>query len=466
MKKLNNLILLISLAVTTLAGIGAPYGYHALFLLPLIFSLCFYFILYPSIIETRSLTISCISVAAFIRYVVLAFAYRYNPCYDIGGYLCNDGTKLTISILFMCYELIFVSIFSRLIAKKYKATFRRTSPSFNNINSNNLIIPLYIAFCAIVVILTPSVWSNIHFFKLETNTIERVGESDLTTKELMVRQFFLIGMLLLFTYTMISLNRSFKKSGKTKIIYLSIALAFLPVSVIISEQRAVQIYIAFSTMFFLCRLYPTKKRLIIISISSIVLVILSFLSIYKTFYAFNASSYAEAFIDGYSNEFSLSYQLEAYALGPVSVTAVFDLMSSKTYSYTLLLFDFLRSTIGPSFLVKHMNIETTTVLYNNFVTGGILSNGYLIPISAQGAMFLTPIFGPLLLCLYLRIAFYMEKLIRHTENAHICVFVAYMFIRFSTCMISSNINTINTMASLTIIFILPILLPSFISKLK
>lgn len=435
-----------------------PTGYEFIFLLPLSFLLCFNFLLFPTWKRTGSITIVCIIVTAFIRYVLLACSYSLDPCYNINDFYCKDSTSLSAAILYMCYELLFIACFCFLFFKKRNGYLLCRNQQFIYGLTNNSYCYFYVIFCIAMVLSHPVVFNNIHFLRLATDTGDRVAAQELDTTELIVRQFFQVGLLLMFTILVGHWAEKYQITYKKKYFIASLILALLIVSVIVGEQRAVQIYTAFTAIYFLCRIFPNKKKVVVSSITITVLVVVGLLSIYKTFYAFNSDSYREALSSGISSGFSLSYQFEAYVLGPVSVAASLQLPSTFTPDIWRLLFDFVRSTIGPSFFVKDLGIDTTTVIYNRFVSHGFYSNGFLLPISAQGAIYLTPVLGPLLICLYYRCSFSLERVMKRTSNPYVCVFLGYMFIRFSTCMISTNINTINTMASLTILFVFPLLL--------
>jgi hypothetical protein len=431
-------------------------GYSLLFILPLTFFISFNVFLWPSYGRSNSFTIACIIITAFIRYVVLALSYAFEPCYNVGDYITHNAGSISNALIFMSYELLFISLYCYL--------FIRRNVAYNNLEisyivdyhiSNNFFTYLYIIICFVFVAFNKEVFGSIHFLRLSADTDSRVAGETLSTTLLIARQFFQTGLILSFTVFACYLCRSYLSSTNSIYVYISVLAALIVVSFIIGEQRAVQVYVAFATIFFLCRLFPRDKKMIITSISFLVVFVITFLTIYKTFYAFRSGSYQEALSGGFS-ALSLSYQFEIYALGPVSVSAVFDLLDTHSPAFFTLILDFLRSTIGPSFFVKKYEMGTTSVLYNLFITQGTNPSGFLIPISAQGAMYLTPFFGPLLICLYYRLAFWQEKIIKKTANPYICVFIGFMYIRFATCMVTSNINTINTMASLVVIFLFPL----------
>lgn len=84
-----------------------PYQYIGF--LPFIFTVCYLLILLP--LGRKSVTVKIISLCAFLRYVILSVFQSLQPIYSFSGYTIHDMGLISKSIVLMCYELIFVSLF-------------------------------------------------------------------------------------------------------------------------------------------------------------------------------------------------------------------------------------------------------------------------------------------------------------------------------------------------------------------
>ncbi len=68
-------------------------------------------------------------------------------------------------------------------------------------------------------------------------------------------------------------------------------------------------------------------------------------------------------------------------------------------------------------------MQTTTIIYNLFVTNGNASNGYLLPITAQGYLYFGWILSPILLCIFLKLSLFLEEKFKTSESAYIIFFL-------------------------------------------
>lgn len=439
-----------ALIVAVHAFINAPTAYDFLFLLPMAYFVTYFF---GQRFAPKWITYKIVMFTAFLRYVLLPCLISYEPNYRVGSYICTSPDAINSAILYQCYELVFIFVFFCILGAKKKSFSYTVLP----LKSSNFAIKTYLALSAIVLILNPSVFEHVNFFRLDASTGQRVGEEEISTSLYILRQLLVTSVLLAFVLFSTYFCRFYKSSGNRKYIYMNIILAIFCISMIIGEQRSNQVYTAFATIFVMRGIYPDEKKKITTILLGAAFLVLAMLSIYKTFYAFNYDSYYEAVVASNADNL-LSYQGELYLLGPISVAASFDMMNTLDYSFVTFIFDFFRSIMGLNFLVKDFDIESSSVMFNKFVSSGQATNGILLPISCHGAMFFSCIFGPALICFFYRIALYLEKLMYKSRYLFVQFFSAYVFIRFSTCLVSSNTNTLLTMGSLVFIFVVPIYL--------
>lgn len=436
-------------------------GYENIWLLPFSYFVCFNLCFKCLIRKYNSLTVKIVSITAFLRYVLLALLLVCKPSYRVSEFYCYDSELLTKSLLFMNYELIIISLFftlyyamnGRKMLLYQSVSYQKERVLYFNDNRGVLVSKAYIVISLLICLLFPSVFDYVNFFKLDVGTSTRVSGIELKAFDLFLRQLLQIAILLSFTLIALYNRKCFLKRGGNKYIYISLVAAFFCISLIIGEQRSVQVYTVFATIFFMRLLYPSYKKMITNILLIAATVILLLLSIYKTFYAFNYTSYGDALIDSNFAENLISYQGEIYLLGPQTVAAAMKVYDSFDLGIGTFLFDIFRSFMGLNFFVKDMSIESTSVVFNNFVSSNSMSNGYLLPISSQGLIYFGFIFGPLLICFFYWITLILEKKMYTCKVPFLVFFMSYVYIRYSTCLISTNINTIITMSSSILLFV-------------
>lgn len=437
------------------------FGYEYLFLLPLFFEIIFCFSIFTILKNNASLTFRIVGIVAFMRYALLPLLIAINPNYHVAQYYCSDGQLISAAILYMCYELFFVYIFFLLKSYEKRSKLNYEIINITDYANSNKSIKIYLVFAIFILLLRPSTFNHLNFFKLDSSTMSRVGSVELSTIDYFFREVLLVSILLVFVLIAYNSSLKFYYTRKNKFLYTAIIGAILCVSIIVGEQRSQQVYTGFACIYLMRKFFPEYKKKITALLCIAAAFVLVLLSIYKTFYAFNYTSYIDAIAQS-DTEGLASYQGEIYLLGPISVASALDMKENAYYDLGNFVYDFFRSTMGLNFFVKDSNLESTSVIYNKFVSGGTLTNGFLLPISVHGALYLGYLLGPLLICLFYSIALYLEKLMIKSKYCFVQFFAAYVFIRFSTCMVACNVNTLLTMSSLILIFVLPVY---FIQKL-
>lgn len=428
-------------------------GFELLFLLPLLFEILFYFSSLSILKRETSLTFKIVGIIAMIRYCLLPVLIIAEPNYHIAEYYCTDMSYISKAILYMCYELLFIYIFFLINSN----TSRNQIKAKNAYINANKSIKFYLVFAFIILLSNPSTFGYLNFFKLDSSTASRVGSIDLSTTDYILRQILLMSILLSFIIIAHWSSHKYSLTNKKKYIFIAVIGAIFCISTIVGEQRSNQVYTGFACIYIMRKLFPDHKKQISSILCSIAILVLALLSIYKTFFAFNYNSYIDAITQS-SSENLVSYQGEIYLLGPISVASALEMKDTWHFNFNNLIYDFFRSTIGLSFLVKDSGIDSTSVIYNEFVSHGTLKNGYLIQISAHGALYFGYIFGPILICIFYKIALFLERLMDKSKYLFVQFFAAYVYIRFSTCMVSCNINTLLTMSSIILLFTLPVYL--------
>ncbi len=424
-----------------------PQHYEILFILPLIYIVCC--ITCFQIYQKKSLTCLFLHICAFLRYVVLPFFYAFNPVYGFDDYQCTNSQILNKAIVLMAYELLVVSVFLILYYLSHNVQninqFLIEQKNTLGVKQKNKFLGVVIFLIVSVLLLLryPSALKQINFVFLQSNTDNRVGSiaSNAGTMDMLIRQVLLIAILSFFVLIVTKLKESAKISSN-KALIISLLLAALCTCIIVSEQRSSQIYCAFAAIILLIRLYPEKRKLIIYSLLSICILVVLFLTIYKTFFAFKYDSYLDAIKSEGIDLKDISTSLEIYLLGPQTVASSIEFSAKGGFTFEQFFYDIGRSFIGISFFVKNNSSHITSEQFNLFISNGSSISGYLLPITGNAYCFVGFLLAPFLICIIYWLALKMEKLFLKSKTEYITFFSAYIYIRLATCIIFSNLATV------------------------
>ncbi len=420
-------------------------------LLPVTFIACYVFLL--GSLCKKSMTVTIVTVCAALRYVLLPLMHSISPVFSFSRITINDIGILNKAIGLMCYELFFVSVFLWIyINRKRKRLLiddsidEKIDDKFD-LEHNRYGIVLLFSFIAIAsVMFYPQVLSQISFMSIRVNTAQRIGllAAESSSFDSIMKQVFVTAILALYVVGVSSIKRNIYPRNPKSAFGISLFLTLMIIGLIVSEQRSAQVYSAFAGIVLMTQLYPEKKRTITGIIGVFAGVVLAILSVYKVFYAFMYESYADAIANSNYAIGSFTKDLEIYLLGPVTVASSLLFAEVKTiaFTFTQLLYDFGRSTIGLSFLLKSAGMTLTSEAYNLYVTNGIAKSGLLLPITGQGYAFFGVILSPVLICLFYAIAIRMENYIKTSRSTYAVFFISYAYIRLATCMVSANLNSV------------------------
>ena len=409
--------------------------------------------LLPRYLATKSITLLFYTICCILKFVLLPVVYSIAPITSISRYKpslssINDG------ILLMIYELVFVSVFvilfTHLKAKNSNSkTVRNRKNKLSSLLSENyLVIYVFIIVAFALLLFYPGVRDKISLGMISANTGYRLSTIEDSSLGVLVRQCVMVGIYSLFIVIAVKCRKGYEKLYSRLYYVISLAVAIAVSMVIVSEARSSQVYCGFAAIMLLTTLYPEKRKETIRILLIAIVIAGALLTVYKTFYAFLYSSYAEALSAASITSKTFTLNLEIYLEGPIHYTALIDLKNSGiSFGIGRFLFGFFRTVAGTNMLVKGFDIDTASNLFNYLVTGNSANTGYLMPITGVGYVYLGAILSPLFVCVVYRFAFYLENMIKKSNTAFGIFFVSYVYIRTATCIICTNINTILTQVS-------------------
>lgn len=460
-RRKNTNIIIISIAIVLIVLnvimlVYAPENFELLPYLSFIASFLLIFVLLPEYFKHRSSTILLLSVCVILKYIVTPFFYCLYPINSFSYYSPHNLKNINYGIILMIYEVIAVSFSTCFFAKKDFINNKKVTIETNQrdeiIYSKNGVVIVFVFFATAIFLLFPISRNGLSFLMLKANTGVRVSSLESSSLSVLLREFVLIGFYSAFAIISVVCAKKYLKSKSKLYILVALLSAILVTSIIVSEARSSQIYCGYACITLLGVLFPESKerikRILIGVIISIVLV----LSIYKTFYAFKYQSYFDALSSTSLSANMITYNLEAYCLGPLHYTAIVDLgFWNDTFSLSRFVFGILRTIMGTNLLVKSIDMNTTSMVFNEFVTGNRMNTGYLLPITGVGYFYFSPILAPVITCLVYRIASKLEYKMKKARSFFSLFFMSYVYIRVATCIVFTNINTILSMSSMILL---------------
>lgn len=415
-----------------------PVIYELLPLLPLSFSVFCTLLLAPLFLRDRSWTILIVYVCCFLRYVVLPVILCSDPCYSISLYQ-PTSQGVGSAILFMVYELLFIcigfAIYGLVVHKRIdsKAVSAMQEPA-------GVVFALFVFAALVIFVVFPESRQGLSFISIDAGTGARMGGVKSTFGNV-TRQLVLIGMLMAFVLFSTWCSRKASETGSERYYWMALIAALLCVCVVVDEKRSVQVYSAFAVIVLLTKLFPGKARRTVGLVAGLAFALVALLTIYKNFYVFNYASYADALAN--SNGFAgVGKTAELYLLGPVSVAAGLNETLADAQSLGSLLYDFARSFIGLSFFVKGSDFTAAGAMFNQFVSGGTSASGVLLPISVEGGTCTFLALGPALTLGFLLFALYLERKMRNATSPVVIFYIAYVYIRMATCLVSAAVSSV------------------------
>lgn len=405
-------------------------GYNLMIFFPLVF-LILYFLLLSRIRKTRyKFTFYGITIMEWIRFVLMP------PVCSMAGdgagfsYINPSHSSLVLATVLMIFELCVVSLFSFLLLRKSNVN-HYNKVDFNKLylRGNKVVYVLFILIVLGILILTYSDYQLIHFFYIPLSGSERIG--DLTeTSLVLARQIVVIGVFLLFLWTVSYSIKKYEKTKKQIYVVFSIIAALLNVSIIIGERRTSQVYTAIICVWILIKSFPLFRKRIITVIGTTAGIILALMSIYKFFLAFKYNSYSEAITSSSIDVQWFSRTLQSYFFGPENVAATIDFKFISGTDLSNMAYDLLRSTFGLSFLLKG-DAVLTSELFNTYIYGRVTQTGHLLSSVGYGYLYLG-LFAPLISIFNIFLCRKFEDKLYTSSSLEGAYVWGYLLVRFTT----------------------------------
>lgn len=438
---------LLSFIICIIYNNALPTEYGYLWLLPLVFLIAYFFI-YSAILKSKNMRITAYMVLCFswLRCVLIPFLGSLSGYYTGLGVMASSDSTQT-AILIIAYEQIIISILLAFYAfrkKKIKSFEKNIALEGNK--------KIYIIFFFIALGVFITLGKDLDLFQFMIISADNVvRRGDITdTSTLIIRQIVNSGKLFMFLVIVEILRKSFDRTNKNAYINFALIAAILLIGMITGERRSSQVYLAFSSAWLLVRVFPSKQKRIILTISVTAISVILMMSVYKFFNVYLYGSYAQALSSSEVNLNWIASTLDSYFFGVRVVSSNIGFGEIAQLDIVNMFSGLARSIFGLSFLLKESTI-TVSELYNLLIYGGSQSSGHLFSSIGYGYAYLGFIFAPIITCFNLYIALTLEEWLRKCKSIEMNLIVSYIFMRFAFGMLGNPEPLINSVSRYLII---------------
>lgn len=435
-------------------------GYTILSFMPLVF-LIIYIIFIRSLYSTSiKITFYILMVFNIIRMVIIPFIISVKSDFFIdnvrlGRENINSGIYLTI------YEFIIVSLIFYFINLK----INNNSPIVDRnkkytIYGSKYIYILLSIFGILILFLNPEVRNTISFLIIKSTDGSRLDEN-INLNTLILRQFVLISIVLLFIVVSNFYYRLYKVNQKLIYILIPLCLGMFNVGIIVGERRSLQIYTLIITIILLLSLFKKHGKFITYSLLVVGLFVLLGMTVYKEFYAFQGG-YSEAIQNNLENgDFQWTDRLQAYFYGIHTVAANIDIINYVDTNFYQFFYDNIRSVIGSSLLINSDSLLMSQI-YNHVLFGPGVDTGQLFSSIGYGSIFFGVLLSPVVTSINIIACIVFELLFLKSNYIDVKYLLGFIVLRIAFNIYSSSPPIINQVTLFAFPFILILLFSRFI----
>lgn len=403
-------------------------NYDFMILLPMVFLLVYGFVYAPMVREKSiRLSVATIILFSWLRCAIMPAVGSISRYYMfLTSYSTVSSTRK--AIILMAIEQIVVAVFLLFITQGKRRDTKPFEPDLKMHGS----LPAYLIFIAFAFALFIAIGDTgqVEFFIKSVEGSGRSGDS-VDTAARLATSIFKGGLLYLFIIITEKMRQAYERKDRN--LYVNIALlgAVLLVGVIVGERRTAQVFTGFCTIWLLVRVFPARKKRVVLTVAAAAGFVLAMMSVYKFFNAFLYDSYFEAFSGARIDLYWLSSTLDSYFHGVRVVARNIGFADIANLGIKNFFFDIGRSTFGLSFLLKGVGMLTTSELFNSSIYGGSQSTGYLFSSVAYGYTYFGFLFAPLITCVNVWIIVKLEGLLRRCRSIEMNYILSYVFVRFA-----------------------------------
>lgn len=447
---LNTLFLFISIAVSIIIySNNQNPGYNYLFLLPIVYSICFISV-YSKIIFGEFRIFYFIYIAVSIaRYCILPLMIVLSGHYGGRSIIPPTYDSFNRAILLMLYELIVTTFFIFYMEKRYgfdvtyenNPTAKRREIEFTANTSN--VIYLLFGLCIIgLIIINPGILRKIHFLSPSANSYNSNNILD----SFAVYSFNLFKQLC-FTILVYKLSESYKIKGNFSIIWMAGLLAFFNMAIYTGTNRSRILIDGIISLLIIYKLFGKKSKILIITLCIVLALIMVGVTIFR--------QYVSITNDG-NKLIGFTDTLQVYLGGPYNVAIALETkeMFPEASRLRVLLFDIFRPMLGVNFFIKNLPIDYSNVFFNKRIWIGIDRRSQILPMIGQGNLFFGFLFAPIFNILFIRLSYFLYNQLKKSPRIELYYFFSLVLARLGFMMGQNTMNMINYLSINLFLFLI------------
>lgn len=438
--KIRNLALLLipTLGMISLVIICACHsrlldGYQMIWLMPIVYTafiLCFS----KQIFYTDyTLTVMLYFGTQLLRMVIMP-AVIVLAGSSLSRSVPVSASDLEVAVGIIIVEFLIVGLITALLAQRRIANKRENTP----VLAGSPVVYLAMGIFAVVIYIYFKLQNTdlVYFFTIPVGAEERVGDL-IDTFLVLARQIITLAINFIFLFVVDRCYRRETLRPHKRNVNMAIFVAVLSVCIIVGERRSAQIYTAFCSCYILILAFRKQAGRILRWVCGTALVVFALMSVYKQFAGFLYDSYSEAIENASMSVGEMAGILQSYYAGPENIAIALKFGNSSGLGLSQAVFDFARSTVPISFLVKGSG-SITSVLMNRYIYGGLQDTGHVLSATGYGYIFggVGLFFWPALLNVLC--AFFSEKWTKKSRSFEGIYIWLYVFLRFGLSLMANT----------------------------
>jgi len=377
-----------------------------------------YFFVFPNIFKYLALTPGKIafSISMLVKYLLIPGLFLFTRNFQIIFGYSVAKNQIDSAWWMVIYEMTLVVFFFMFLEKRNKKINKHETVLSNEVNKNTMLISKIFTVIVIIFIMFNPETLNMYSFVFEG---QRISTSDVVYNSNFVT--------LAVDYTRFLLPIIFITMFLNKIKNKKKLLEFLPILIIIliscsfylKTSRNSALIPLLSFIFVLLKIFPKKKRTILLIMGSILIIMFFTLTIYKSFYDTNV---VLADLTGYLSKYFMGPQ--ELAIGIEAKRDFGTVISERT-----LLNDLFGNVPFFSRFFNPLNRSGqyfNYTYYSNRISSG---GGLIIPSYIQGSFYIGYVFGPLFTLFNIFIFMKMDEVFTKKNNVLVSFVVARIAIQ-------------------------------------
>jgi len=392
--------------------------YNLMFLLPIVFLICYEFLLLKALKTFREFGY-VYSIVSFVRFVILPVLTVLSGRYDGRSSVPPSTDSFKIAFTLMIYEIIVCSIFIFFFGKKLCKEKKDVNKNIA-LSKNKWFYYIFIVISIFFIILNPNILSALSFIMPNRNGF---NYDDFGIVGQITILFSIVGKDLIFILLLNYMKDKYHNNPSIKYVWLSIVLIIINSSIYFGTNRFDFVLNLVASTILFCIIFK-KYRKIIVSMMMIFCVA-GFIAITQVRNNYYSVSKDKSLI------YDVTDTLQIYLGGPYNVAMSVETAIAYPEGRNIgtALYDITRPVLGINIFVKNIeNVELTTHYFN----WRIFNKNHqtqIIPMIGEGYYLFGFLLAPVFDVLFITIAFYLRKLCMRKNDMFITFFVLITLVR-------------------------------------